>query len=91
MNDRGLRLAVAASGGAGWNLGRRTAVCPRELPSMAGQCWCRRAKPARPIPESPPTRRWPHPVIPARLPAFSLSDLAGKPTPIISWSGQVAW
>jgi thiol-disulfide isomerase/thioredoxin len=31
---------------------------------------------------------WPTPKIPARLPAFSLSDLAGKPTPISHWGGK---
>jgi thiol-disulfide isomerase/thioredoxin len=30
----------------------------------------------------------PHPVIPGRLPDFSLADLAGKPTPISAWSGK---
>jgi thiol-disulfide isomerase/thioredoxin len=33
--------------------------------------------------ESPP-----HPVIPARLPDFSLNDLSGKPTSISAWSGR---
>jgi len=31
---------------------------------------------------------WPQPKIPARLPAFSLSDLTGKPTPISVWEGK---
>ena len=31
---------------------------------------------------------WPHPKVPARLPDFSLSDLAGQPTPIMRWSGK---
>jgi thiol-disulfide isomerase/thioredoxin len=31
---------------------------------------------------------WPHPKVPARLPAFSLSDLQGEPTPIVRWSGK---
>lgn len=30
----------------------------------------------------------PHPLIPARLPDFSLKDLAGKPTPISAWGGK---
>jgi thiol-disulfide isomerase/thioredoxin len=30
----------------------------------------------------------PHPVVPARLPDFSLQDLAGKITPISAWSGK---
>jgi thiol-disulfide isomerase/thioredoxin len=30
----------------------------------------------------------PHPVVPAKLPEFSLADLAGKPTPVSSWSGK---
>jgi thiol-disulfide isomerase/thioredoxin len=30
----------------------------------------------------------PHPQIPARLPDFSLKDLAGKATPISAWSGK---
>jgi thiol-disulfide isomerase/thioredoxin len=30
----------------------------------------------------------PHPVIPARLPNFSLNDLSGKPTSITAWSGK---
>jgi thiol-disulfide isomerase/thioredoxin len=30
----------------------------------------------------------PHPVIPARLPDFSLKDLSGKPTSVESWSGK---
>lgn len=29
-----------------------------------------------------------HPVIPAQLPDFSLNDLSGKPTSIMSWSGK---
>ena len=31
---------------------------------------------------------WPHPIVPAHLPAFSLSDLEGKPTPSGAWSGK---
>jgi thiol-disulfide isomerase/thioredoxin len=30
----------------------------------------------------------PHPVVPARLPDFSLNDLSGKPTSIAAWSGN---
>jgi thiol-disulfide isomerase/thioredoxin len=30
----------------------------------------------------------PHPVIPARLPDFSLNDLSGRPTSVESWSGK---
>jgi thiol-disulfide isomerase/thioredoxin len=30
----------------------------------------------------------PRPVVPAQLPAFSLHDLSGKPTPISTWRGQ---
>jgi len=30
----------------------------------------------------------PHALIPARLPDFSLKDLAGKPTPISAWGGK---
>jgi thiol-disulfide isomerase/thioredoxin len=30
----------------------------------------------------------PHPIVPARLPDFSLQDLAGKSTPISAWSGK---
>ncbi len=30
----------------------------------------------------------PHPVIPARLPDFTLNDLSGKSTPISAWSGK---
>jgi thiol-disulfide isomerase/thioredoxin len=30
----------------------------------------------------------PHPVVPARLPEFSLKDLTGKSTPISAWSGK---
>jgi thiol-disulfide isomerase/thioredoxin len=30
----------------------------------------------------------PHPLIPVRLPDFSLKDLAGKPTPISAWGGK---
>jgi thiol-disulfide isomerase/thioredoxin len=30
----------------------------------------------------------PHPVVPTRLPDFSLNDLSGKPTPIAAWSGK---
>ncbi|HTD72381.1 MAG TPA: TlpA disulfide reductase family protein [Steroidobacteraceae bacterium] len=30
----------------------------------------------------------PHPVIPAKLPDFSLADLAGRPTSVSSWSGK---
>lgn len=30
----------------------------------------------------------PHPVIPAQLPDFSLSDLSGKPTSIAAWRGK---
>jgi thiol-disulfide isomerase/thioredoxin len=31
---------------------------------------------------------WPQPKIPATLPAFTLSDLAGKSTPISAWGGK---
>jgi thiol-disulfide isomerase/thioredoxin len=37
---------------------------------------------------SPPDVAVPHPVVPARLPEFSLTDLAGKPAPISAWSGK---
>jgi thiol-disulfide isomerase/thioredoxin len=30
----------------------------------------------------------PHPVIPTKLPDFSLKDLSGKPTSVASWSGK---
>jgi thiol-disulfide isomerase/thioredoxin len=30
----------------------------------------------------------PHPVIPTRLPLFTLGDLKGQPTPIAGWSGK---
>ena len=30
----------------------------------------------------------PHPVVPMRLPDFSLNDLSGKPTSIAAWSGK---
>lgn len=30
----------------------------------------------------------PHPVVPARLPDFSLNDLSGKPTSIAAWGGK---
>ena len=30
----------------------------------------------------------PHPVVPTKLPDFSLSDLSGKPTSIAAWSGK---
>ncbi len=36
----------------------------------------------------PPLEAAPHPVVPARLPDFSLNDLSGKPTSITSWSGK---
>lgn len=29
-----------------------------------------------------------HPVVPAKLPDFSLKDLGGKPTPVSSWNGK---
>ena len=31
---------------------------------------------------------WPHPKVPSRLPAFSLSDLKGQSTPISAWGGK---
>ncbi len=35
-----------------------------------------------------PDGAMPRPVVPAQLPAFSLNDLSGKPTPISTWTGQ---
>ena len=56
-------------------------------------------KPALPYPQEPPARPTPPilrnckrspqpPVIPAKLPQFSLKDLGGKLTPVSSWSGK---
>lgn len=38
--------------------------------------------------ETPALQEAPHPVVPARLPDFSLDDLAGKSTAITSWRGK---
>jgi thiol-disulfide isomerase/thioredoxin len=38
--------------------------------------------------ESSDSEMPPQPVIPATLPAFSLKDLTGKPTPVSSWKGK---
>jgi thiol-disulfide isomerase/thioredoxin len=38
--------------------------------------------------ENSATDAQPHPVVPTRLPEFSLNDLSGKPTPIAAWSGK---
>ncbi|MGO9949156.1 MAG: TlpA family protein disulfide reductase [Steroidobacteraceae bacterium] len=87
MNDRALRVAVAASvvlisiwAGARLYV-TRTSEHGQAVPG---------AQASAPSPPNPgaPDEGWPHPVIPARLPAFSLSDLAGRPTPITRWSGK---
>jgi thiol-disulfide isomerase/thioredoxin len=41
-----------------------------------------------PSDSSPAESAKPHPVVPARLPDFSLTDLTGKSIPISAWSGQ---
>jgi len=84
MNDRRLRVAVAVSVVlvAIW-AGARLYVTQTSLhggiPLPAGQAST--ADPGE-------VEAWPHPKIPARLPAFTLSDLAGQPTPITRWSGK---
>ena len=85
MNDRGLRLAVATSvvlvsiwAGARLYVTRTSEHGGQAV--SAGQA-------SAPDPGAP-DEGWPHPIIPARLPAFSLSDLAGRPTPVMKWSGQ---
>ena len=84
MNDRALRVAVAASvvlvsiwAGARLYV-TRTAAHSQAVPG---------AQASAPNPGAP-DEEWPHPIVPARLPAFSLSDLAGRPTPITRWSGK---
>jgi thiol-disulfide isomerase/thioredoxin len=37
---------------------------------------------------SAPEAAMPHPIVPARLPDFSLKDLTGKSVPISAWSGK---
>jgi thiol-disulfide isomerase/thioredoxin len=85
MNDRRLRVAVAASvvllsiwAGARLYMTRTSEHGGQAVP--AGQA-------SAPKPGSP-DEGWPHPIIPARLPAFSLSDLTGQPTPITRWGGK---
>jgi thiol-disulfide isomerase/thioredoxin len=84
MNDRALRVAVAASvvlvliwAGARLYV-TRTSEHGQAVPG---------AQSSTPNPGAP-DEGWPHPIIPARLPAFSLSDLTGQPTPITRWSGK---
>jgi thiol-disulfide isomerase/thioredoxin len=84
MNDRALRVAVTASAvlvfiWAGARLYvTRTSEHGQAVPGVQASA---------PNPGAP-DEEWPHPIIPARLPAFSLSDLAGRPTPIMRWSGK---
>jgi thiol-disulfide isomerase/thioredoxin len=85
MNDHGLRLAVAASvvlvsiwAGARLYVTRTSEHGGQAVPG--GQASAPNAQ--------TPDEGWPHPVIPARLPAFSLSDLTGQPTPVMRWSGK---
>ncbi len=84
MNDRGLRVAVAVSVVlvAIW-AGARLYVTQTSrhggIPPTAGQAGA---------PDAGAVEAWPHPKIPARLPAFALSDLSGQPTPISRWSGK---
>ncbi len=84
MNDRALRVAVAASVVLVliW-AGARLYVTRTSEPAQAAPG----AQASVPNPGAP-DEEWPHPIIPARLPAFSLSDLAGRPTPIMRWSGK---
>src|SRR5882757_2709705 len=41
-----------------------------------------------PSDSSAPEAAMPHPIVPARLPDFSLKDLTGKSVPISAWSGK---
>jgi len=84
MNDRALRVAVTASlvlvsiwAGARLYV-TRTSEHGQAVPGVEAS-----APNAQ-----PPDEGWPHPIIPARLPVFSLSDLQGLPTPIMRWSGK---
>ncbi len=84
MNDRALRVAVAASvvlvsiwAGARLYV-TRTPEHGQAVPGIQASA---------PNP-GVPDEGWPHPIIPARLPAFSLRDLVGRPTPIMRWSGK---
>lgn len=84
MNDRRLRVAVAVTVVlvAIW-AGARLYVTQTSrhggIPPTAGQAGA---------PDAGAVEAWPHPKIPARLPAFALSDLSGQPTPISRWSGK---
>jgi thiol-disulfide isomerase/thioredoxin len=93
MNDRGLRVAVAASvvlvsiwAGARLYVIRTSDHGGQAVP--AGQASAPNPGDAATTNAQTPDEGWPHPVIPARLPAFSLSDLTGQPTPIMRWSGK---
>jgi thiol-disulfide isomerase/thioredoxin len=91
MKDRGLRVAVAASlvlvslwAGARLYMTRASQHGGMAVP--AGQASPR--IPGDAVTTQAPDEEWPHPIIPARLPTFSLSNLAGQSTPIMSWSGK---
>lgn len=84
MNDRGLRVAVAVSVvlvaiWAGARLYVTQTFRHGGIPLAAGQA---------DAPDAGAVEAWPHPKIPARLPAFALSDLSGQPIPITRWSGK---
>ncbi|MGO9932090.1 MAG: TlpA disulfide reductase family protein [Steroidobacteraceae bacterium] len=93
MNESGLRLLgaalvvlISAWAGARFYMAR-SAQEPRGIAVPAGEGSLPNSGDAVSTdPES--FAAWPHPEIPARLPAFSLNDLAGKPTPILRWAGK---
>jgi thiol-disulfide isomerase/thioredoxin len=93
MNDRGLRVAVAASlvlvsiwAGARLYATRISEHGGQAVPE--GQASAPNPGDALTANAQTPDESWPHPIIPAHLPAFSLSDLTGQPTPIMRWSGK---
>jgi len=92
MNDRGLRVAIAVSvmlvsiwAGARLYVTRTSEHGGQALPG--GQA-CAPNRGVATTDAQTSDEGWPHPIIPARLPAFSLSDLKGQPTPVMRWSGK---
>jgi len=89
MNTPGLRLlgaALLALLGIWAGLKAYSIRRAHEIPALAVPAGM--ASAPNPSDSSASEAAVPHPIVPARLPDFSLKDLTGKSIPISAWSGK---
>jgi thiol-disulfide isomerase/thioredoxin len=89
MNSRGLLVVVACAVAiaAAW-MGWRAYSASHRSPIAAVQVPVGTASPPNPSDLLPEDSAEPSKIIPERMPAFSLKNLKGKPTPVSTWAGK---